>query len=120
MKIAIVGPGFTGATFPLAQHLNQMGHKIDCYYLTHIGLSSVESLDFDGPLKGTPIIQEIPKTNRLYKYLNNDINVFIIPIHVRHLKLEKLIIGLPLKLSNYLRKNTFVKKLHKKNTIELY
>lgn len=115
MKIAIVGPGFTGATFPLAQHIYKMGHKIDCYYLTRIGLSSIESLDFERPLSKTDKIVQIPLSNSLYNYLEKEVGIYIIPLYKRHQKLEKVMIGLPYRWANYFRTKNFIKLLLKRN-----
>ena len=47
MRIAIIGNGFSGATLPLSQHLNELGYNVDCYYLVFEGAEFIESLDFD-------------------------------------------------------------------------
>lgn len=111
MKIAIVGPGFTGATFPLAQQIHKLGNDIDCYYLTRIGLNSIESLDFGEELTPHHGILKISQANRLYKYLNSEIGVYIIPIYRRHAKFEKILVGYLPRIANYLRKKKFIKLL---------
>lgn len=113
MKIAIVGPGFTGATLPLAQHIYKMGYQIDCFYVTRIGLSSIESLDFDEPLNGKKNLFKIPLSNRLYEYLDNGIGVYVAPMYKRHKRLERLLIGLPYKWANYFKTRIFIKSLLK-------
>lgn len=47
MKIAIIAPGFLGATLPLAKHIQKLGHDVTCYYLVESGSKGTESLDFD-------------------------------------------------------------------------
>lgn len=108
MKIAIVGPGFTGAVFPLANYMCNKGHEVDCFFFTSSGLSAIESLDFDKTLSWKTLMLQIPTSNLLYNYLNKSVGVFIIPILRRHLKLEKLLVGLPSKWINRLKVKKFI------------
>ncbi len=114
MKIAIVGPGFTGAVFPLANYMCNKGHDVDCFFFTPSGLTSIESLDFDEPLSWRKFMLQIPTSNHLYNYLSKSVGVFVIPVLKRHLKLEKMLIGLPNKWFNRIRVNRFINKLFQK------
>ena len=46
MKIAILSHGYSGATLPLARHLAEQGHNVDCYYLCWHGATQMESMDY--------------------------------------------------------------------------
>lgn len=115
MRIAIVGPGFTGTTFPLAQHLVEAGHHVDCYYFTVSGKVSIESLDFKSPISIQKIIYEVEKSNSLYRYLNPSINVYVLPVLRRHFKLESYYVGNAIRWTNLARVKIFNKYFFKKN-----
>ena len=114
MRIAIIGPGFTGATLPLAQHLHKAGYKIDCYYFIIAGHKSIESLEFHRPLSIKKIIEKIGVDNKLYNYLDKGIDVYIMPVLKRHYTLEKFVVGHFLRLCNRVRTKIFIKWLLKK------
>lgn len=109
MNIAIIGPGFTGACFPLANHLKRNGHSIDCYFFSHIGQKSIESLDFERELSRHDNMLQISRDNTLYNYLDKTIGVFIIPVYKRHYTLEKVGIGYWHRLLNYIRTAKFLR-----------
>lgn len=111
MRIAIVGPGFTGASLPLAQHMYKKGHEVDCYYLTRIGLDSIESLDFGMPLPLNKLEFKIPSTNNIYNYLDRNVNIYIEPIHKLHLRLEKYFLWYIPRWANKIRVFFVVKRL---------
>ena len=68
MTIALIGNGFTGATFPLASHLHELGQEVDCYYIVKRGVSSIESLDFGGKIPYlASTVSDLPKSNQLYQ-----------------------------------------------------
>lgn len=113
-KVAIVGPGFTGATLPLAQYLHKAGYKTDCYYFIVAGHKSVESLDFNRPLSTKKIIEKVGVDNKLYNYLDKGIDVYIMPVLKRHYTLEKYIIGHFFRLYNRVRTKIFTKLFLKK------
>lgn len=94
MKILIVSNGFTGATLPLAQHLNKSGNEVKCFYISRLGTKSIESLDFDGALPfAYSKSSAIAKNNTLYNYLSKDIDVNIRVMFKRKRRLEKLLVG---------------------------
>lgn len=47
MKIAIISYGFTGSTLPLAKHLSDKGHHIECFYLMDPFTKALEGIEFD-------------------------------------------------------------------------
>jgi len=107
MRIAIVGPGFTGATFPLAQYFVKAGHDVDCYYFTVSGKMSIESLDFSHPISMRRVVEQIPHSNTLYRYLDSRVGVYIMPVLKRHYRLEKYVIGNVFRWINNVRLNLF-------------
>ena len=107
MKCAIIAPGFTGATLPLAQHLSEMGHEVVCYYLSETGGKMIESLDFDSPLTIRKLIINISQSNSLYNYLNRNIKVSIVPVFRRRRTLSKVLIGKIPAIINYYRIQKF-------------
>ena len=111
MRIAIVGPGFTGASLPLAQHIQMKGNEVDCYYLTRIGLDSIESLDFSVPLSRKQKEMKISLSNNVYKYLNSSINVYIEPIYKLHLWFEKYLLWYIPRWANRIRIKGFLQRL---------
>ena len=115
MKIAIIAPGFTGATLPLAQHLQADGHKVTCYYLVESGSRGIESLDFDRQIKFSDNIVEISKNNLLFKYLNKDVTIQIVPVYRKRHMLSKLFIGKIPALFNWHRIRSFCKYVSNQN-----
>ena len=100
MKILIVASGFTGSTLPLANQWSRMGIEVVCYNFVQYGSSSIESLDFDttiGIPNGKPII--VSKNNLIYKYLDNNVTINLLPFWKRKRRLEKLVVG---KVFNYI------------------
>lgn len=81
MKIAIITPYFSGATIPLAHHLNQRGHKVDYFLLARQGGVEVETFYFDEPVKGGHIKKQ-SKTNAIYKYLDKSVDIFEVPYYL--------------------------------------
>lgn len=103
MKIAIISCGFTGATLPLANHLHKQGVKVDCYYFVRNGSRSIESMDFESPLKVNFKLNDLPQSNIVYNYLDKDIKVNTICVYNKKRRLEKFIIGkIPVLLNNYI------------------
>lgn len=99
MKIGIIANGFTGATLPLAQHLVENGHHVDCYYLVFKGTKMIESLDFEKSVDGSKIIT-INKTNQIYSYLNQSINIHILPNYPVFRRHKAMLIGYLRKIRN--------------------
>ena len=94
MTIALIGNGFTGATFPLASHLHELGQEVDCYYIVKRGVASIESLDFGDKISYlASTVYDFPKSNQLYQYLSPDIDVRLVPVFNRKRRLERLGVG---------------------------
>lgn len=94
MKILIVANGFSGSTLPLANHLNNLGHNIKCFYIINRGAKCIESIDFDKEsfinISGA---NKLSLCNRLYQYLNKRIDVYLMPLLKRRKRMEKVFIG---------------------------
>lgn len=94
MKIIIIANGFTGTTLPLANMLSKKGHKVKCMYIVKRETSSIESLDFVKPIKITAgNVVPLSKKNDLYRYLNKDVDISLMPIWKRKRRMEKFILG---------------------------
>lgn len=93
MKIAIIANGFTGSTLPLAKHLCSIGHTVDCFYLVKIGTTSIESLDFDMPIRLHLSPSLLSSSNCIYNYLDKNVNIYTISVFKRKKRLEKILIG---------------------------
>lgn len=81
MRIAFITTFFTGATLPLMKHLSEQGHQADLYLLSRQGLTNIETLDLDFSVHGNKI-EELSKDNAIYRYLNQQTNIFITPYHI--------------------------------------
>ena len=66
MKIAIIAHGYSGATLPLAKHLADKGHEVDCYYLCWHGATQMESMEYGGKMSAVSISHTISADNSLY------------------------------------------------------
>ena len=94
MNIALIGNGFTGATLPLVNHLHKLGQKVDCYYIVKRGVSSIESLDFGDKISYIAgSVCDLSKSNQLYQYLSEEIDVELVPVFNRKIRLERLGVG---------------------------
>lgn len=94
MKILIIGSGFTGATLPLANRLANMGHDVKFYNFVQWRKKSIESIDFENSPhfpSGRPV--KLPKSNKLYSYLNKSVDFYLLPCWNRKRRMEKLLIG---------------------------
>ena len=80
MKIAIIAHGYSGATLPLAKHLADKGHEVDCYYLCWHGATQMESMEYGGKMSALSISHTISADNSLYNYLSRKVTVRIIPL----------------------------------------
>ena len=80
MKIAILAHGYSGATLPLAKHLADKGHEVDCYYLCWHGATQMESMEYGRKMSALNISHTISSDNILYNYLSRKISVRIIPL----------------------------------------
>lgn len=115
MKIAIIAPGFTGATLPLAQHLQKMGNQVTCFYLVETGSRMMESLDFEKPLSISKLIITIPSENRVYKYLDKTIAIKIVPSYRKRHTLSKILIGKIPSIINSIRIQRFCQYIERHN-----
>ena len=79
MKIAIISHGYSGATLPLARHLAEQGHNVDCYYLCWHGATQMESMDYGRKMSALTMEYVIPNKNTLYNYLSERVTVRIVP-----------------------------------------
>jgi len=114
MKILIVASGFTGATLPLANRFSQMGHEVKCFNFVQWQLNSIESIDFDTPKRipnGIPRL--LSKSNKLYKYLDESVDFYILPIWKRKRRMEKMLVG---KIFTWL--NSILEKKYAKCIVE--
>ena len=102
MNIGIIANGFTGATLPLANHLVDNGHHVDCYYLVFKGTTMIESLDFDHSINGSKIIT-INKSNQIYSYLNPSTDINILPNYPVFRRHKAMLIGY---IRKFLNKNS--------------
>ena len=94
MNIALIGNGFTGATLPLVNHLHEFGQEVDCYYIVKRGVSSIESLDFGDKISYIAgSVCDLSKSNQLYQYLSPTIDVRLVPVFNRKIRLERLGVG---------------------------
>ena len=94
MKILVVSSGFTGATLPLANRFANMGYEVKFYNLVEWRIKSIESVDFEDTLhlpSGNPVL--LPKSNKLYSYLNKSVDFYLLPYWKRKIRMEKLLIG---------------------------
>lgn len=110
MKILLVASGFTGATLPLGNHLAHIGCKVNFYNLAQWDLASIESVDFDIPRripKGKP--EQLSKSNRLYSYLDESINFYILPYWKQKRRMEKFLIGKIFPLVNKILIKKYIK-----------
>ncbi len=80
MKIAILAHGYSGATLPLAKHLADKGHQVDCYYLCWHGASQMESMEYGRKMSALRIAHRIDCHNTLYHYMSRNVTVRIIPL----------------------------------------
>lgn len=80
MKIAIIAHGYSGATLPLAKHLADKGHKVDCYYLCWHGATQMESMEYGRKMSALSISHTISADNSLYNYLSRNVTARIIPL----------------------------------------
>ena len=78
MKFAIVAHGYSGATLPLANHLAKAGHQVTCYYFCWYGATSTESLDYGVKITEITIIDH---NNSIYRYLDESVELVIVPVH---------------------------------------
>lgn len=102
MKILIIANGFTGTTLPLANKLASLGNKVKCFYIVERGSKSIESLDFDAPISiGCGKIVYLSKKNKLYNYLNLNVDIALMPTWKTRRRLEKIGIGKVFPMMNY-------------------
>lgn len=84
MKVAICGFGFSGATLPLGKSFAQYDciTGVDCYYFIYKTkkVCSIESLDYDNETIFWGLPHKIHKSNRIYDYLQNQVNVYLVPL----------------------------------------
>lgn len=111
MKIAIIGNGFTGATLPLAHHLSLAGHSVDCYYIAKVGSRCIESLDFDMPVRLGVAEDVVTLRNEIYNYLDKRVNISMVGVMKRKLRLEKLLVGKVNPMINFFVVKSFAAKL---------
>lgn len=90
MKICFLSTFFTGATLPLAQHLQKKGHQCDFYLFAGQGRKGLETLEFDASISGSGIVR-ISKSNKIYTYLNKDIGINLVPYYL--VRNRKYLIG---------------------------
>ena len=82
MKIAFVSTFFTGATLPFIKHLNDAGCRVDFYLFARQGQKKLETLVFDTATQGNNI-RELQKNNAIYGYLDESVNINIVPYYLR-------------------------------------
>lgn len=112
MKILIVANGFTGATLPLANKLSQEGNKVKCFYFVRRGSTCMESLDFDNDKQTSSCsVVTISKTNKLYQYLDKEVDVSLMPVWQRRLRMEKLLVGHVFNLLNSLALKNYIDQI---------
>lgn len=84
MRVAICGFGFSGATLPLGKSLAQFDYitGVDCYYFIYKTKKawSIESLDYENESFLLGIPHKIRKNNRIYGYLPNNVNIYLVPL----------------------------------------
>ena len=80
MKIAILAHGYSGATLPLAKHLADKGHEVDCYYLCWHGASQMESMEYGTRMSALHVSHTIRTDSTLYRYLPRKVSVRIVPL----------------------------------------
>lgn len=119
MRIAIIGNGFSGATLPLAQHLNECGYNVDCYYLVFEGAEFIESLDFDYKATGNKVIK-IKKSNTIYNYLDQSININLLPNYSVNRKSKLLLIGYYRLLQNKRRMKRYAEHIISQGYDKIY
>lgn len=90
MKIAFATTFFTGATLPLILHLQERGHECDLYLFAQQGRTNLETLEFDAPVSGSRI-STLSKSNHIHQYLNQNININIVPFYT--VRNRKYLIG---------------------------
>lgn len=112
MRIIIVASGFTGATLPLANRFSRMGHDVKFFNLVQWDLTSIESIDFDST-RHIPngFLQKLSKSNRLYSYLDESIDFYILPFWKRKKRLEKILVGKIFQWLNKVLIRKYVKKI---------
>ena len=119
MRIAIIGNGFSGATLPLSQHLNELGYNVDCYYLVFEGAEFIESLDFDYKATGNKVIK-IKKSNTIYNYLDQSININLLPNYSVNRKSKLLLIGYYRLLQNKRRMKRYAEHIISQGYDKIY
>jgi glycosyltransferase involved in cell wall biosynthesis len=80
MKITFITTFFTGATLPFVKHLRGKGYECNLYLLARQDCKGIETLHFDNPVLGSDI-KTISKKNKIYQYLNSDIDINIVPFY---------------------------------------
>lgn len=112
MKIFIISNGFTGATLPLANSFALAGNKVKCLYIVEGGTKCIESLDFDAPIPmhwGKMV--ELSKKNRLYDYLDLNVDVSFMPTWKHRRRLEKIGIGKIFPILNSFLMKAYIKQI---------
>lgn len=112
MKIFIISNGFTGATLPLANSFALAGNKVKCLYIVEGGTKCIESLDFDAPIPmhwGKMV--ELSKKNRLYNYLDLNVDVSFMPTWKHRRRLEKIGIGKIFPILNSFLMKAYIKQI---------
>lgn len=117
MKYCFVSTFFPGVTLSTIQNIVKKGHKADYYMFAQQGKVQTETLQFDKPVKGSRVIP-INKSNSIYKYLNSDVNLWIIPFYI--VKNRKYIIGLIPYFKNILIINKLLKQIISSNYDIIY
>ena len=102
MKIAIIANGFSGATLPLAKHLYEKKHHIDCFYIVSMGATCIESIDFSSPIPYHFAPIGLEKSNKLFSYLPSKVQVNLLPVFRKMVRLERIGIGRALPIVNRL------------------
>lgn len=109
MKIAIAGFGFTGATFPLAKHFSNLGYSVDLYYFVYLSRNRhIESFEYDDEHLFIGKITKVSNENNIYKYLSDNVNIYLIPIVPEKLNVLKAVNMLTIKrLAFVMRKRKY-------------
>lgn len=90
MKICFISTFFTGATLPLAQHLQEKGHQCDFFLFARQGCKGLETLEFDAPIEGSQLVT-LHRDNRIYAYLDKAIDITLVPYYL--VKNRKYLVG---------------------------
>lgn len=90
MKICFITSFFPGATIPLVEHLQEKGHQCNVYFQLIQGRKGMETIVLDSPVHGSHI-KKLSKDNKLYNYLNKEIDFNIVPCY--QVRNRKYVIG---------------------------